>query len=478
MGLEIRLSQKLSQSLVMTPQLQQAIKLLQLGRLEYLDAIENAILENPVLENIEVEHAEPQERSAPPIEDSDDDRSNVGLWSEGEFQIREDLADFSDYYPGGRKGKSFGSEESPSLEATISAPQFLTDHLLSQLSSLDICDNLKQPIAHIVGNLDHNGYLCVGLDEVCEDCRCEMTVAQEALELVQSLDPVGIAARDLGECLLLQLSDQGMEGTLAFTLARDHIAELGLKNYEQLSRALSVPLLEIYEAVKQIMKLEPRPARQFADECPIYIVPDIYVKRVGGEYVIALNEQGIPRLKVSEGYQKIVEGGSVKSSPENRDYLQGCIKSANWLMRIIEQRQNTIHKVTKSIMQHQMDFLEHGVRHLKPLVLKAIADDVGMHESTISRVTSNKYVHTPQGVFELKFFFSSCLGSNTGDVSSSAVKDKIKNLVSQENRRKPLSDQAIVKQLKQDGLEIARRTVAKYRDQLGILPSSKRKQMF
>ncbi|HQH27997.1 MAG TPA: RNA polymerase factor sigma-54, partial [Oligoflexia bacterium] len=353
----------------------------------------------------------------------------------------------------------------------------LTSHLLWQLRTGDLSEADKDIAAHIIGNLDRNGYLCSSVDEIAHSCVQPLEDVDRVLAMVQTLDPPGIAARDLRECLLIQLDQLGFVGTLAWRIVAEHLGDLEVRRYDSIARKEHVPVEDVYEAVKEIQKLEPRPGRPFVDEAPIYITPDVYVRKIDSDYVITLNETGIPKLRLSAHYRELLSGAG-DNSLVDKEYLQDRLRCASWLIRSIHQRQQTIYRVTESIMKFQREFLELGVSALKPLVLRDIAADVGMHESTVSRVTTNKYVHTPQGVFELKFFFSSGVRGAEGEVSSESVKERIRELISKENPLKPLSDQAIVKLLRDEGVDIARRTVAKYREMMGILSSSRRKKIF
>ncbi len=478
MALEIKLNQKLSQSLVMTPQLQQAIKLLQLGRVEYLEMIERELLENPVLEE-----QSDGETSSSSSESAAQDSLPETEPRERESQSQENKSsDYPDFaqdsafeYSRARKGD--GEGERPSIEATVSNPTGLASHLLWQLRTSELPEADEDIAAQIIGNLDRNGYLCCSIEELSALCgRCVETI-EPVLQLVQSLDPPGIAARDLRECLLIQLEQVGLSDTLAWSIVSHHLSELEIRRYDAIAKREGVTVEQVYEAIKVIQKLEPRPGRPFADEAPIYITPDVYVRKVGDEYVVSLNDSGVPKLRLNPMYQALLTEGRGKEAPD-KEYLQDRIRSASWLIKSIQQRQQTIYKVTQSIVRFQREFLEHGVSALKPLVLRDVASDVGMHESTVSRVTTNKYVHTPQGVFELKYFFTSGLRTDGGEVSSESVKDRIRDLVAKENPKKPLSDQAIVASLKSEGIDIARRTVAKYREMLNILSSSRRKRVF
>lgn len=475
MALEIKLNQKLSQSLVMTPQLQQAIKLLQLGRLEYLEVIEKELLENPVLEDGR-EEEEPsaksnQENSKKKEGEGEALLSDVRAGDQSEYHdclYEESLHSYQ------AKSRNFDDDRSP-LDSVASREAGLGSHLLWQLRASDIPLEDHDIAAIIFGNLDRNGYLRCSLEELAEQTPKPAEKIQEVLQVVQTFDPPGVAAASLAECLLIQLDQQGLSQSLMARIVEKHLGLLEVKKYDQIAKAEGVPVEEIYAAVKHIQSLEPRPGKEFAEDDPIYITPDIYVRKIGDEYLITLNDSGMPRLRVSSQYQELVSNGSQKNEKE---YLQDCIRSASWLIKSVHQRQQTIYKVTESIMKFQREFLEKGVAVLKPLVLKDVADDVGMHESTVSRVTTNKYVHTPQGVFELKFFFTSGLKSGSGEVSSESVKERIKALIAAEDPKKPLSDQSLVNELKAEGIDIARRTVAKYREMLGLLSSSRRKKVF
>lgn len=488
MALEIKLSQKLSQSLVMTPQLQQAIKLLQLGRLEYLEVLEKELLENPVLEvapdgfdgaGFESPPDAPADGDSQPAAGGDSSSSETEikfLDSEG-FDPTELGLNYSGTGGSASKRTGFDGDDRVPLEATLSSPEGLSSHLLWQLRTSELQPNDLAIAEHIIGNLDRNGYLTCSVDEIALDGPFAPEEVARVLSMVQSLDPPGIAARDLRECLLIQLDQLGLADSLTWRIVDLHLANLENRRYEVIAKAEGIPMEEVFEAIKVIQRLEPRPGRPFIDDAPIYIVPDVYVRRIGDNYVITLNENGIPRLRLSRQYLEMLSASKGKNQPD-KDYLQDRIRSASWLIKSVHQRQQTIFKVTESIMRFQRDFLEHGVSALHPLVLRDIAADVSMHESTISRVTTNKYVHTPQGVYELKYFFSSGLKSGAGEVSSESVKERIRDLVSKENPKKPLSDQAIVAALRAEGIDIARRTVAKYREMMNVLSSSRRKKVF
>lgn len=487
MALEAKLVQKMSQSLLMTPQLQQAIKLLQLGRLEYKEAIEKELLENPILEEVR-ESGDSGESATPSNEfeggagEAQDTQIPVEVEAqvntpEGPADHESYLESFSDAHgSSSARGQGESDDRSP-LEASVSRAETLQEYLLNQLRMADVAPE-DQPIAlQILGNLDKNGYLCSSYEELAKEAGCSVEDVIRVIEIFRGFDPAGVGARDLGECLLIQLENMEMGSALPARIVRDHLDKLERRKYDQIAKVEKVTVQEVYRAVSVIRTLEPRPGRQFADEATRYVVPDIYVQKVAGEYVITLNEEGLPRLRVSPYYMQLLKSGEYGNNP-NRVYLNERLKAASWLIKSIHQRQQTIYKVTESIMKFQREFLDLGIERLKPLVLKDVADDIGMHESTVSRVTTNKYVHTPQGVFELKFFFTSGIKSAEGDLSSSSIKEKIKNLIAAEDQQNPISDQQIVDILKKDNIDIARRTVAKYREGLGILSSSKRKKLF
>lgn len=488
MALEIKLSQKLSQSLLMTPQLQQAIKLLQLGRLEYLDAIEKELLENPVLEEFGDEDGSSEKNAA---KSEGDDTPNTTEQIEPETDVQEGkpsddspidweqyLEDFSDNRESNTPRGLIDHEDRLGVEATATRALNLAEHILTQLSTSELDSGDRIIALNIVGNLNRDGYLCISDEELAEQTPCSLEDAKRVIETIQSLEPVGIAARNLSECLLLQLDNIGLGESLSAKVVERHLDLVEKRKYDQIAKAEKVSVEQVYEAIIALRSLEPRPGRQFSDDTTRYITPDIYVYWDNGEWVITLNEDGLPKLRVSPYYMKVLKDSNGQSDNENKNYLNERLKAASWLIKSIHQRQQTIYRVTESIVKKQTAFLESGIEHLKPLVLKEVADDIGMHESTVSRATTNKYVHTPQGVFELKFFFTTGIQTSEGAVSSSSIKEKIKNIISAEPADQPISDQAIVDMLKGDEIKIARRTVAKYRESLGIPSSSKRKKLF
>jgi RNA polymerase sigma-54 factor len=366
-------------------------------------------------------------------------------------------------------------DELPSIEATYTRKPSLSDHLVWQLRMQDLDEDEERIGMMIIGNIGPTGYLSEPpLEEIARVADVPMIVAEDVLLLVQTFDPLGVGARNLGECLMIQAKAVGQDDEIVTRIIRDHLHNLERKNYQAITKDLGQPLEEIVEAVKVIASFDPKPGRMYAEEEPIYIVPDVYVHKIGDKYFVVPNDDGLPKLKISNFYRAALAGGG-----KERQYVQDKLRSAQWLIRSIQQRQRTIIRVTESIIKFQRDFFDRGIAYLRPLILRDVAEDIGMHESTISRVTTNKYVHTPQGIFELKFFFNSGINRMDGDdIASESVKKKIKEIIAQEDPKKPFSDQKIVEMLRDQNIDIARRTVAKYREQMNILSSSKRKQLF
>ncbi len=475
MALEIKQTLKLSQQLVMTPQLQQAIKLLQLNRLELSEHVAQEMLENPILEE-NPEFVEEEINEKEKKKEKLEDAKTKEIKGEGEGVEEFNWENYIQNYTPPTYSKPSGDQDYPSFEATLTKKASLFDHLKWQLelSKLDEKEELLGLL--IIGNIDEDGYLKSSIEELSSKSKCENELIEKVLKKIQEFDPIGVAARDLQECLAIQ-AKQTAEPELIRKIIANHMKDLERKNYNAISKSMGLNQEKVHSLVKIICAMEPKPGRPFYDESAQYISPDIYVYKVGGEFVIVLNEDGLPKLKISNFYQNALK--KVSTSKDEKEYINDKLRSAIWLIRSIHQRQRTIFKVTESIIKFQGDFLEKGISNLKPMVLRDVAEDIGMHESTVSRVTSNKYVHTPQGIYELKFFFNSSIKRLQGtDIASESVKDKIRTIVAEENPKNPYSDQEIVELLRRDNIEIARRTVAKYREQLGVLPSSKRKKYF
>jgi RNA polymerase sigma-54 factor len=476
MALQLKQSLSLNQQLIMTPQLQQAIKLLQLSRLELLETIYNEMETNPMLEEQPGEDSDEERRDSEEAKPTETGGEEVTV----KESIREDV-DWENYlseYNTGWAESPYEDRDTPSFENFTASETNLTSHLSWQLSMSDLTDAQKEIGVHVIGNLDEDGYLQTTPEEIALATAHTVEGVKEVLHAIQKFDPVGVAARDTRECLLIQAKFQNLEGTVVERILLDHMDKLENRKYDQIARGLSLPIQEVLSAISVITSLEPKPGRQFNNERTIYISPDIYVFKVADDYAIFLNEDGLPKLRINHYYRQIL---SNKNEVEDgaKAYIHDKLKSAAWLIKSIHQRQRTIYRVTESIVRFQRDFLDRGITQLKPLVLRDVAEDIQMHESTISRVTTNKYVHTPQGVFELKFFFNSAINGADGEsVASESVKEHIRNIIKSEKKTKPYSDQDVADILKTMKINVARRTVAKYRETLGILPSRKRKRPY
>jgi RNA polymerase sigma-54 factor len=503
--MEIKQQLRLSQQLVMTPQLQQAIRLLQLSRLELIDEIRKELDANPVLADEEVDPRarangekngevilEPRAPDAPAMSAEKLDISDLGKRSEDK-QVQEiDWEQFLENrtlqqpLPSNRGGY----EDLPPIEQNLTKGLSLVDYLRSQLQLSDFTDDEREFAESVIGNLDENGFLDLRgierdegqktpdltIDELAREVPIDPEDAECVLREMQEWDPVGVCSRSLQECLHVQAEVFGYDD-LELQIIDNHLGNLEKHNYQAIARDLKVTVEEVYEAVKQIQKLESRPARNFTDtdDKTIAITPDVYVIKDGEKFVVSDNDRGVQRLYINEALTK-----QLLRDARAKEFIGEKLRNAQWLIRAIEQRRKTIIRVTECIVDKQRDFFEKGVAFLKPMILRDVAETVGMHESTISRVTTNKYVHTPQGLFELKYFFNSSIRRMADeDIASESVKQAIKKIIDGEDKGNPLSDQQIVELLaRRDGIQIARRTVAKYREMLCILSSSKRKKLF
>lgn len=481
MALELRQQLKLVQKLVMTPQLRQAIKLLQLNRLELSDALQKELEQNPALE---------EELT---VADLKENRQSLSSTSEAletgpETDVTQRVAtsdnmneiNWQDYANNFDANFSFATEkpaaDAPSQFDFISEKPGLSAYLRWQLAHSEL-DQTELPIAlYIIGSLNRYGFLETDIDEIIEQTNCTRDEAEYVLEIIQELDPPGIAARDVSESLFLQLERLGMADSLAAEIVRDHLPLLETRNYKALVKATGRKRAAVLKAVDVITStLTPFPGLPYSKDPINYVVPDVYVRKIDGTYIIRLNDDDLPRLKVSGYYQDLVsDRQSVQN--ESRRYIKDKLKNAEWFIKSIHQRQRTIYKVMESILRFQYDFFEHGPGHLKPLILRDVAEDIEMHESTISRVTSNKYAHTPQGIVELKYFFSTAIPREGGDaMAAESIREKIRKMIQEEDKHKPFSDNAISLKLAESNIKIARRTVAKYREQMKILPVKHRR---
>jgi RNA polymerase sigma-54 factor len=489
MALEQKLSLKLSQKLVMTPSLQQAIKLLQMTRLELEGALTQELVENPVLEEREdtPEEAEAAATAAdtevapevPKVETTERERDPME-----EIDIE---AYFRDYWDSSSAPNTYEEREGTGLENRLTREPDLYDHLLWQLHMSDADPHLRETCELLIGNLDPDGFLVASFDDIRQmtsengSTPCVQEQVEQALRFLQSFDPPGVACRTLQESLLRQLEARELgDSSLPYRIVRDHWELFLRRQFQALAKALEVPLRELEPAVEIIRALDTHPGRRFSTERAHYVEPDVMIIKVGDDYVIQLNDDGLPRLQVSKRYRQLLhKWRTEKQQSEAQQYIKEKMRSAIWLIKSLDQRQRTIYKVAESIVRQQRDFLDRGIDHLKPMVLRDVAEDISMHESTVSRVVSNKYIHTPRGLYPMKFFFHSGIDREYGDnISSLTVKRKIQQLIQGEDPRRPLSDSELMRVLNREGINIARRTVAKYRDELAIPSSTDRKQIF
>jgi len=481
-NMELGLQQNLilTQQLVMTPQLQQAIKLLQLSRIELAEMIQDEMEQNPALEeavNLETTDNKITAKESDHTE-KEKEVSVKEVTVEEKVRTDTDWENYiNEYNSTGRIYTESEKTETPNYEAFTSAKKTLKDHLQWQLMLHGLYVN-EEKIGHmIIGNLNKDGYLCISTEEIAQNLNCEIELVEKTLSVLQTFDPPGVCGRDLCETLLIQVEQLGIENPIIIEIINNHLKNLENRNSKKIAKALKISTDDVRAAVKIIQYLEPKPGRKFSTEEPAYITPDIYVYKYGDEFKIVMNDDGLPKLKINHFYKTAVTNGR-QITKETKNYLNEKMQSASWLIKSIHQRQKTIFLVMESILKFQKKFFEKGIAHLKPLILKDIAEDIEMHESTISRVTTNKYAYTPQGLFELKYFFNSSIKRNGGEsMASASVKEKIRLLIKNEDPTKPLSDDKIAGILQGSNINIARRTVAKYRKILNILPSNKRKQL-
>jgi len=478
MALEGRLELRLAQKLILTPQLQQAIKLLQMPHLELSEFLSQELMENPMLEEsadeVPPEEMTQEEKESEEVEDPNEDEV-APLEKLLHFNAVDEY--FEERSSDGRDMGYFnpGTVESPSFEQFISRKPDLYDHLLWQLRFSNVPEELKTVGEIIIGNIDENGYLAATMGEIRETADTDAESAEIALRLIQSFDPSGVGARNVAECLLLQLRALHLEGTLVEKIIVSNMDELEKKKYAALAHIYNLPLKDIMSAVRIIEGLEPKPGRNFTSVNTDYIVPDVYLVRIADGYQIILNDEGLPRLRISMFYKRLIQQKNAYPK-EDKQFLIEKLRSATGLLKSLDQRNRTIYRVTETLLDLQKDFFAQGVQYLRPLTLKEVASALNLHESTVSRVTSNKFLSCEHGIFCFRFLFSSALHSGLGTVSSTSVKNQIKRIVTEEDPKKPWSDQHIAGILQKEGITIARRTVAKYREELGIPSQAHRKK--
>jgi len=488
--MEARLELKLQQKLIMTPQLQQAIKLLQLSRLELSQSVSQELIENPVLEEMTSEESAEEQPSdegetVAETQTATETPPEASPEPEGTQELKSDLEvgpEWDEYLNEMSDGRDYGNAEAddkelPSYDQTLTRLPSLSDHLLWQLHLSTSDPDLVRGGEEIIGNLDDDGYLRATLDELAQQSGVSLGEMERALDLVQGFDPLGIGARDLRECLLIQVRQLDLQGSLVEKIIQDHLGDLEKRKYPNIAKALNVTPQEVMDASQTIIhELEPKPGRPYLAADTNYVVPDVYVTKIEDRYVVQLNDEGMPRVRINPYYRKLLNRNEAIDKV-TKEYVEERLRSAQWLIKGMEQRNKTIYKVAESIVKFQREFLDQGISHLRPMVLKDVAEDIEMHESTISRVTTNKFMHTPQGIFPMKYFFTTGFSDGNGaDISSLTVKDAIQRLIKEEDLAAPLKDQQIVDVLKGRGIEIARRTVAKYREELRIPPTSVRKR--
>jgi RNA polymerase sigma-54 factor len=477
MEMKPSLNLSLRPALIMTPRLQQALKLLQVPTIELQQILKQEIMQNPLLE--EVDEVTDSEDLAQ--EDSPEEKAN----EEAEDPAEDDPIDWSEYMQEGAFDRAYIPQtESPAefLEKVPVTRTTLAGSLLEQLHFLSLPERELGLAEFLVGSLDDRGMLATLLEDVAVATGCPVDLCEKVLKVIQALEPVGVGARDLRECLLIQLEARGEKDTLAWRLIHDQFDSLVNRRFPEIARQLKCSVEDVQVAADVIATLNPKPGLQVSAEDPKYVVPDLIVERVNDEYLVLLNDRHLPRLRISAAYESVLrdkkKAECTDGEAKTRDYIKGKLNSARWLIQTIEQRRRTMIKVMNCIIREQHEFFEKGIAFLRPLTLQQVARQIDMHESTVSRVCSGKYVQTPRGVFELKFFFSSGLETDDGeDVSARTAKDIIRTLIEEETKQDPLSDQSIAELLHQKGLRIARRTVAKYREQLGILPARFRRRV-
>ncbi len=470
----MNLNLKMSQKLVMTPMLQQAIKLLPLARLELAQLVRQEIIENPVLEEL-LEDENEQEDS------HEEERPTEGSTTsdtEQDTSSQDQEIDWDNYFQDNiDRGMSIESyAEKPSIEATYKKEATLADHLMWQLDLSVDSEEDKFIGSCIIGNIQNDGYLCADLQEIVGISQSDEESVRRVLKIIQTFEPTGVAARSLKECLMIQAHALSNKNAYVEVLIENYLERLEDRFLQKVASELKIDLEEVLGALKIIKGFCPKPGLLFSSEGVDYVIPDLVVVKTDKGYDVALNDEGVPNLKISSHYHNLLK---TTKEGQTKEYLEDKYRSALWLIKSIEQRRQTIYKVGKSIVKLQKNFLDDGLSYLQPMVLKDVARDIEMHESTVSRITTNKYIDTPQGVFELKFFFHSGIKSYMGSsMSSIRVKNMIKEIINEEDKNNPLIDEQMVEALMRKNAKIARRTITKYRKELNIPPASKRKRLF
>ena len=483
MAINLNLSTKLAQQLRITPQLQQAIKLLQLSRLDLESTVRKELNENPILEEI---HETEEEDPAKNTQQMTEELQSPDTISPSDQDPRKD-DDFnwenyldSSYNKLSGNGAKESFDEVTHYENRIPSPKSLKDYLTWQVNLSGFNQEEEAILSVLISYINDDGYIKIELEEISKNESLSLKSLEEMIPFLHELDPPGIGARNLKECLLIQAKHLEEDTHDLIYLINHHLKDFEKRDFLRISKATKWSMNYIKDLHQIILEMDPKPGLSYVSEDDVqYITPDVYVYQKSDEYVISLNEDGLPRLQISNSYKHLLKANIKSTNKKTKDYIQEKLRSAIWLIKSIQQRQKTIYKVAESIVKHQKEFLDKGSSYIRPMVLRDIANDIGMHESTVSRVTTAKYIHTPQGIYELKYFFNSGIRKYGGEaIANESIKLKIKDLVAKEDLKRPLSDQKIMELLDKEGIKIARRTVAKYRDVLRILPSSKRKKFF
>jgi RNA polymerase sigma-54 factor len=498
MGPGLQLSQRLTQSLVLAPQLQQSLALLQAPTLELKALVEQELQQNPVLEEISEQEMDLREKSpgsdetetpttpdfAEPPEDvkfdaaterqTDDPVDDFQAEFEKLVQMDQDWRDHFSQTNTVSRSSAEDEEKREFMFNSITVEASLAQHLMEQVRDTNLSDEDRAIAELLIGNIDDYGFLMATVEELAAANNLPAEKILQVLKVIQSFDPVGVGARDLRECLMLQLERAGKQETIEYRIIRDHMEALGKRKIPEIARGTGQSVDDIQEALARIGRLEPRPGRAFLPVVEQYVAPEVFVVKNGYEFTVTTNDEQIPHLRISNVYKDLMSAG--ENNAEVKNYIREKIRAGKFLIKSLHQRQTTICNIGKEIVKRQREFMEKGVAHLKPMTMSQVADVVGVHETTVSRAVSGKYIETPQGVFEMKYFFTAGLQNANGEnLSNTSVKDMIAEIFKAEDTAKPLSDQEVVKMLTAKGINIARRTVAKYRDELGILPSNLRR---
>ena len=470
-GLNLRVAQKQ----ILTPGLVQMVSVLALNKLELREMISQEMISNPVLEELEevlsLEEVHQKIEAEKPVDGALDTRNGD---KQDSFEQIDFGSFFDNYLDPGFKSPATEDIEKPSFENFLAQPSSLADHLELQLRLSTCSEAVRAAAFSIIGNLNEDGYLTATLEEMAQTGEHQLEDVEQALALVQQFDPPGVASRDVRECLVIQLRTLAPENTLARQIVSDFLKQLQNKQYREIARALDRPVQAVERAVEIIRKLDPRPGQRYNNNQARLIEPDVAIVKTGNDYQVTVNEDGLPQLRLSHRYRRMLEESG--TSRDVRNYVKERFISAIQLIKNIEQRKQTIMKVCYSIVARQEDFLEFGIDQLKPMMIKEVAEEIGVHPSTVSRAVANKYAHTPQGVFELRYFFSESVnGPQGGNTSLLILKRRVKRLIEEEDPSRPLTDEQITRILQSQGIQVTRRTVAKYREDMRIPSTHQRR---